>query len=681
MKKIGYIYKYSEAEGLGILVHDSWKSYGQWGQISSVAYPILFSASNLIADVHTGQLVYFDFEDCSALNIEPASLTNFKPDYLAPYRYNSVISFERLENIIKPTEQQEYSSRENSRRGLNRHLCEEDFHKIYAQRESFDNYTIDVDDELLSYSWEEENDDVMVANESVIILPSKIEDLFNCFGKYNHKENETDTTIVDVLDLSLWVDQFVVGSNYFGSTIDNIKYLYDLFVMKRCYDKEGKEVHCHKGDDCISSSWSLLLSKFNDKELAEILEYAPKLQPALSVAFCKKHLDLLTGKYGMPDVEICKLHCYYLINRASTISDYKKIKEDLYTYGHCVAEHLEGEGVPMCKMGKETIEEFMNLLKVQYENRIKSNIITQISSLCDGKTIINKQNVEEYEFDLLGSFIETFEAFKTDITIWSLIGSSLLNEYNALPQRYKEAMKDTLPNVFNNVITTAIINSGDALFSLISISSYLSDWVSESSKVHIKKLVDEVVPKSGDVDLLNQAKLAGYIDYKQFAKWFIQVTKGFTPGQLLHELSSDAIIDYPLPIQWYILIRAIDLLGYKTTDSYDPVRISAHDSIHDIYSLLCWMHSQRGNRINEIVYKKAEARICCVLSNDEKKDILEHVYKSNKYYEDLFDNISYFSERTFDRYNGTYAQDVMGYSDDDIDTIFDGEPEAYWNID
>lgn len=36
---------------------------------------------------------------------------------------------------------------------------------------------------------------------------------------------------------------------------------------------------------------------------------------------------------------------------------------------------------------------------------------------------------------------------------------------------------------------------------------------------------------------------------------------------------------------------------------------------------------------------------------------------------------------TYDRYNGSYAQDEMGYSDDDIDTIFDGDPSAYWNID
>lgn len=30
---------------------------------------------------------------------------------------------------------------------------------------------------------------------------------------------------------------------------------------------------------------------------------------------------------------------------------------------------------------------------------------------------------------------------------------------------------------------------------------------------------------------------------------------------------------------------------------------------------------------------------------------------------------------------GSWAQDVEGYSDDDIDTIFDGDPLAYWNID
>ena len=40
-----------------------------------------------------------------------------------------------------------------------------------------------------------------------------------------------------------------------------------------------------------------------------------------------------------------------------------------------------------------------------------------------------------------------------------------------------------------------------------------------------------------------------------------------------------------------------------------------------------------------------------------------------------------FRESTYEEYNGSYAQDVMGYSDQDIDDAFDGDPDAYWNID
>lgn len=40
-----------------------------------------------------------------------------------------------------------------------------------------------------------------------------------------------------------------------------------------------------------------------------------------------------------------------------------------------------------------------------------------------------------------------------------------------------------------------------------------------------------------------------------------------------------------------------------------------------------------------------------------------------------------YDQPTYEKYGGSYAQDEMGYSDDDIDTIFDGDPDAYWNID
>lgn len=35
----------------------------------------------------------------------------------------------------------------------------------------------------------------------------------------------------------------------------------------------------------------------------------------------------------------------------------------------------------------------------------------------------------------------------------------------------------------------------------------------------------------------------------------------------------------------------------------------------------------------------------------------------------------------YDEFEGCYAQDVMGYSDDVINDAFEGDPDAYWNID
>jgi hypothetical protein len=45
-------------------------------------------------------------------------------------------------------------------------------------------------------------------------------------------------------------------------------------------------------------------------------------------------------------------------------------------------------------------------------------------------------------------------------------------------------------------------------------------------------------------------------------------------------------------------------------------------------------------------------------------------------------NLNDFEENnTFENYKGSYAQEIEGYSDQDIDDIFDGDPDMYWNID
>ena len=54
--------------------------------------------------------------------------------------------------------------------------------------------------------------------------------------------------------------------------------------------------------------------------------------------------------------------------------------------------------------------------------------------------------------------------------------------------------------------------------------------------------------------------------------------------------------------------------------------------------------------------------------------------EERKYAQELEDYAS-LQDYTYNEYNGSYAQDVMGYSDQEIDDAFDGDPDAYWNID
>lgn len=57
-----------------------------------------------------------------------------------------------------------------------------------------------------------------------------------------------------------------------------------------------------------------------------------------------------------------------------------------------------------------------------------------------------------------------------------------------------------------------------------------------------------------------------------------------------------------------------------------------------------------------------------------------YIDDSEDYEQDYYDPCDY-EEETYERYNGSYAQDVEGWSDQDIDDVFDGDPDAYWNID
>ena len=139
------------------------------------------------------------------------------------------------------------------------------------------------------------------------------------------------------------------------------------------------------------------------------------------------------------------------------------------------------------------------------------------------------------------------------------------------------------------------------------------------------------------------------------------------------------------PTQWEEY-RFADLLFITLGQTYETIdfvwRVNSEIS-QFIYNCVQMALSQKkglviSKTLNELeergVWNETLSTYRDIYDNNEEDD-------EDEDYEDCLDDYLEDNESTYDRYNGSYAQDEMGYSDDDIDTIFDGDPDAYWNID
>lgn len=627
-EKIGFIYKYNPSEGMGILVFGVWKVKSSWGSTIKNT-PILFSDNDLLSKVTAGQLVYFDFNgDKTATNIERASLSNFKVDFINSivrcgereseysfYYDNTKISFESLETIIIPEEKkvipeakQESSEEDFSLDDIFDDEYEDDFDL------DFDLFEDEGSTSLISTEF-----DVEILKENCDSLPESITDLFECLGKYKHRQYESIT--IDVFDLSLWVNQDDLKDKYYGMNVEELKFLYDIFVMRKHYDRKGNTINYKPENDVISSRWALLLSKLSDSDLKVLLYSAPKLQPAFPKEFCKKNVGLLRNDYGMPDVEICKLYCLHKISNTDTVSGYKELKHRLFVYCHCGAKHLEGEGTPMCQMGKRRINNLEKRLDLQYENVIKQNVISQLTKICDDANVVNEiKKATLDEFNCVGLFLENFYALRNDFLGYNVYEKTF-KSYEKLPKLYKDALMGALQNCVNESAILATKNEYLSPFLLGYQIEQLNGLILDSTKQLIKELVNEKFSNLDDLEDLNNAYKYGYITSKQYFKRYKQLTSEFNAYQFLKELSDYEIKDSPLTIQWYVASNLIKKLGYDSLNSYNYVKIDCYDAISNIQSLLKWLNNY--GHLKDIVLKKAEEAICSVLSDDERWNLFE----------------------------------------------------------
>ena len=640
MKKIGYIYKYSEEEKKGIIVYGTW----QGRHYSNNDTPLLFHATDCLSKVSTGQIVYFQFFDGKVSCIERASLANFDKnlfDSLLTWKEennssdwlhrNTNIQFEDLRDVEMPFE--DFIKNRAIKNG----------NDVSIEKELFNKRILDFRkrpsrNKKIKY----------------IELPEGIDALYECFGKYRHSFDDwldyekssifdeslkakittsSGTKRINLLDLSLWLDAAICQSSNdcFGSTFEQAKYLYDTFVLRRYINAKGDVESTKISDDCISSTWSLLLVNFDEQELCKLIEVAPKLQPALPIDFCKKYLNLLTDKYGMPDVEICRLYCQYQIEKVSTLEQYTSMEEKLFSYSHCVAEHKPDEGVPMCKMSKDTLTLLKNKLDEQFEHEIRGKVCAKISVFFDYNVLPDKEiaqlSIEEliecsHSIDACNSFAASF--FDCNACV------ELIEQFSKLSPRCQKALEKVFSVCINDTLIQVINSECVTPYNLGSRIEELGEWVKEETLSYIKPILNEKFTDIEDLEELNYAYSHDYVHLDKYLNQYKKLIKDYDVLQYFEELSHFYYqYNNPFEIQWYIVSRIIELLDYKSLDSSKCV-IYGSQPIRNIRELLKWFHDQnRYGYISDDILSLAERSICQSLSKEETMTLLGEKLVSN----------------------------------------------------
>lgn len=135
---------------------------------------------------------------------------------------------------------------------------------------------------------------------------------------------------------------------------------------------------------------------------------------------------------------------------------------------------------------------------------------------------------------------------------------------------------------------------------------------------------------------------------------------------------------------------------YKWIDGFDHglsrVNLYFNNNEHKIVVKKWGIINSEGEEVVPVEYDEIwnfydKERITTIAFKNKKiinislKDLLntadKSIYKNDIYNDELEEGYG----THYGEYAGTYAQDVAGFSDDVIDDAFDGEPDAYWNID
>lgn len=655
MKRIGYILKYNEDEQKGILVYGHWKEKRTTSPNAIRNNAIKFTFDDCKTIVKTGNLVYFELTDSRISNIERASIVNFDRKLIDEitswkegyhydwYYYNTHIVYENLKDIIIPYKEEtetEYPS--NNEDSFDDESLLDLLEKLGVPSSLLEELEEDEEDDLFwKNSQDKSNCDYSFLPPHLVEpvnLPDKIDDLINYFGKYEHPAHYVNTCnnmssmnshyyshesiSIDILDISLWIDESIPPFAFNSLSFEFVSYLCNTFVYRKRIDETGNVFIPKEGNYCISASWNLILSKLSIQEIRQVISIHPILQPALPFKFCLENLDILSEKYGMPDVTICKVFNEYQIIKANTASDYNHLHKNFAIYTNRATRHIPNEGVPMCEMGKLYISELQSKLENQLENVIAVKIKSKFAIISginfDSLLFTDK---EEYKKVLLsvGLLIEAYE----DLDDYY---HSINETFNKLPDTCKEALYTPIYLKINKTTIEYSKNEETTPSKLGVRLHFLKDWLDESTLKRIYNIVNIRFSQMNELKELKEAYNYNLITAEQYYDGFRKHTKDYNIHQFINEILDRYCFEKSLPttIQWYIISNIINWFNFKSLNSYKYVKIDNYKTIYDIKSLLKWINSlfELGN-VDKTMVIKAENELLSILTEKDKWCLFE----------------------------------------------------------
>ena len=660
MRKIGYIYRYNENEGKGILAYEFTKDSSNIQK-----KPIKFYKEDCITPVRTGQLAYFLLDDdMNALQIERASLANFDRELvykIALYYENEKlddcyskthISFENIDILRIPLQEKPnnttYSNHKHKRERGKRIIYGDDIlgkSNYYEDDQSDTKVSKSILEQTLStlkYS-----DITKSKNLVPVELPDTIDALYEIFGcHYNqiywrYAYYTPNSLTIDIFDINYWLDKDVTKSeSLYGRTAEQVIDIFELFVQKRrnAYISSSRKVY-----DSISPNWRYLLSNLPTEDLREICIKEPLLQPAMPRKFCLDNLDVLTINQGFPSISICEAYYRYRICNTYSLAEFKTLFDRLLNATYCTGEHKKNEGVPPCKMKKSVLHELKDLLEDQCRTVVlgllkqKLKLISN-SRINEGKIkSLFSQNKRDYLY-ILDLYVDLYDTVLEKLDYSTI--RDFVNTFNDLTDEDKEILKASFIEKSKACvvkIAKSEYGPGKARNLYFALQRFSNVLDIDTIEV-IRTIVNSEFAELNDLEELNYAYSSNMITETQCIERYKQLTNDYDLEQIMHHINDAEI---PFPVQDYLLDTIIQKFNFIHGYSEEHIVIDK-DVIYTKEALIRWFDKHKGcrNLDSEIVSSK-ELELAKDLSKVDRWRLFQNGLISSPSYDNIREKLDY----------------------------------------